>query len=280
MLAKSLMMVSCMPVGLWLVIPAVPRLLLVLLLLGFEASQQLGGAGGRMPPVALAVLVQESHFGLGEELQQVLVAGSGGTRQAGGALRLDQHGMDGAAAEDAELHLGHRVLEVVLGGGAGVEAAVGELEGAQQQALLRPQHPALHPQLVVVGERRHSSAEWRPVPPRVPPAPPEQHPALTSFRRSLLSFCSSHLTLAWGERGWHSRKAVLPSTPYCTASTAFLLAAGVGHGQPSHARAPPVPLPRCPPAQPTGSPRENACPPPATGLPAPQPPSKCAPPLV
>jgi len=171
-LAKSLMTVSCMPVGLWLVIPAVSRLLLVLLLLGFEASQWLGGAGSRVPPVALAVLVQESHFRLGEELQQVLVAGSGGTGQAGGGLCLDQHSVDGAAAEDAELHLGHRVLEVVLGGGAGVEAAVGELEGAQQQALLRPQHPALHPQL---GGRGGTA---QPAGARTPRHPSEQHPAL------------------------------------------------------------------------------------------------------
>lgn len=236
MLAKSLMMVSCMPVGLWLVIPAVSRLLLVLLLLGFEASQRLGGAGGRVPPVALAVLVQESHFRLGEELQQVLVAGGGGTWQAGGGLRLDQHSVDGTAAEDAELHLGHRVLEVVLGGGAGVEAAVGKLEGAQQQALLRPQHPALHPQLG--GEVARLSR----LAPRAPGAPGTA-PCPTSFRRSLLSFCRSHLMLAWGERGWHSRKAVLPSTPYCTASTVFLLAAGVGPGQPGHMRAS---VPRCP----------------------------------
>jgi hypothetical protein len=29
---------------------------------------------------------------------------------------------------------------------------------------------------------------------------------------------------AWGERAWHSRKVLLPSTPYCTISKVFLLA--------------------------------------------------------
>lgn len=48
---------------------------------------------------------------------------------------------------------------------------------------------------------------------------------VTSRRRSLGSRWNSHFTVAWGERGWHSRKAVLPATPYCTDSTAFLLAA-------------------------------------------------------
>lgn len=50
--------------------------------------------------------------------------------------------------------------------------------------------------------------------------------SITSRRRSLGSRWNSHLTVAWGERGWHSRKAALPATPYCTDSTAFLLAAG------------------------------------------------------
>lgn len=49
---------------------------------------------------------------------------------------------------------------------------------------------------------------------------------LTSFLRSLLSLCRCHLMRACGERAWHSRKVLLPSTPYCTISRVFLLAAG------------------------------------------------------
>lgn len=49
---------------------------------------------------------------------------------------------------------------------------------------------------------------------------------LTSFRRSLLSLCRCHLMMACGERAWHSKKVLLPSTPYCTISRVFLLAAG------------------------------------------------------
>ncbi len=49
---------------------------------------------------------------------------------------------------------------------------------------------------------------------------------LTSFLRSLLSLCRCHLMTACGERAWHSRKVLLPSTPYCTISRVFLLAAG------------------------------------------------------
>lgn len=224
-----------MPAGLWRVIPAAPWLLLVLQLLGFEGSQWLGGAGGRGPPVALAVLVEESQLRAAEELQQVLVAWRGGSRQPGGGhLSLEQDGVDSTGGQDAELHPGHRVLEVVLGGGAGVEAAVGELQGAQQQALLRPQHPAtLGAQLR--GDEGSSAGC------RGAAGPSPRHPAPTSFRRSLLSFCSSHLTVACGERGWHSRKAVLPSTPYCTASTAFLLAAVAGHGMAVRSRASPHP---------------------------------------
>lgn len=39
---------------------------------------------------------------------------------------------------------------------------------------------------------------------------------LTSFL--FPSLWNSHLTVAWGERGWHSRKVLLPSTPNCTVS--------------------------------------------------------------
>ena len=39
---------------------------------------------------------------------------------------------------------------------------------------------------------------------------------LTSFL--FPSLWNSHLTVAWGERGWHSRKVLLPSTPNCTIS--------------------------------------------------------------
>ena len=48
---------------------------------------------------------------------------------------------------------------------------------------------------------------------------------LTSFLRSLLSLCRCHLTRACGERAWHSRKVLLPSTPYCTISSVFLFTA-------------------------------------------------------
>jgi len=47
---------------------------------------------------------------------------------------------------------------------------------------------------------------------------------LTSFLRSLFSFCRCHLRDTWGVLAWHSRNVVLPSTPYWTLSRVFLLA--------------------------------------------------------
>lgn len=51
--------------------------------------------------------------------------------------------MDGFPAQHVQLHPRDDVLEVVLSGCAGVEAAVTELQGAKQQALLRAQEAVL-----------------------------------------------------------------------------------------------------------------------------------------
>lgn len=96
-----------------------------------------------MAPVTLAVLVDEAHFWLGQELRQLLVRGCGGPGAWG---RWDAHSwgweegsMDGVLAQYMQLHSCDDMLEVVLGGCTGVEAAITKLQGAKQQALFRAQ---------------------------------------------------------------------------------------------------------------------------------------------
>lgn len=100
-----------------------------------------------MAPVALAVLVDEAHFRLGQQLGQLLVRGSWG---AGACGRWGAHGqwweegsMDSVPAQHVQLHPRDHVFEVVLGGCAGVQAAIAELQGAKQQALLGAQEAVL-----------------------------------------------------------------------------------------------------------------------------------------
>lgn len=128
--------------------PAVARLLLLLQLL-----QGLGLAVGQAAlaqlPVVLAVLVDQAHLGLAQDGQEVLVlAGAGGPgaglqRREGRAARFHQHVVDGATGEDHQLQLDQRVLEVLLRGRALVNAAVGRLQRADQEALIRLQDAAL-----------------------------------------------------------------------------------------------------------------------------------------
>lgn len=98
-------------------------------------------------PVALAVLVDEAHFRLGQQLGQLLVRGCW---EAGAWGRWDAHNwrweegsMDGISAQDMQLHPCDDVLEIVLGGCTGVEASITKLQGAKQQALLCAQEAVL-----------------------------------------------------------------------------------------------------------------------------------------
>ena len=92
-----------------------------------------------MAPVALAVLVDEAHFWLGQQLGQLLVRGRGeaGARGRWNARswRWEEGRMDGIPAQDVQLHPCDNVLEVVLGGCTGVEAAIARLLGAELYAL-------------------------------------------------------------------------------------------------------------------------------------------------
>lgn len=104
-----------------------------------------------MAPVALAVLVDEPHFWLGQQLGQLLVwrrrgASTWGRRGAHSRGR-EEGGMDSVPAQDVQLHPCDDMLEVVLGGCAGVQAAVAELQGAKQQALLGAQEAVLRANL-------------------------------------------------------------------------------------------------------------------------------------
>ena len=130
---------------------AVPGLFLVL---GFRrpgCPRGLPGAWGHMAPVALAVLVDEAHFRLGQQLGQLLVRGcwGAGAWQWWGAhsWRWEEGSMDGIPTQDVQLYPCDDMLEVVLGGSAGVEAAVTELQGAKQQALLCAQEAVLRTNL-------------------------------------------------------------------------------------------------------------------------------------
>lgn len=129
------------------VVAAVPGLFLVLGFGGPGCPRGLPGAGGHEAPVALAVLVDEAHFRLGQQLGQLLVrrrwgAGAGGRRGAHGQ-RWEEGSVDGVPAQDVQLHPRDDVLEVVLSGCAGVQAAVAQLQGAEQQALVRAQEALL-----------------------------------------------------------------------------------------------------------------------------------------
>lgn len=140
---------SCLGRGrLLVVMPAVARLLLLLQLLqglGLAVAE----AALAQLPVILAVLVDQAHLGLAEDGQEVLVlagAGSPGAglqRREGRAARFHQHVVDGAAGQDHQLQLDQRVLEVLLRGRALVDATVGRLQGANQEALVRLQDAAL-----------------------------------------------------------------------------------------------------------------------------------------
>lgn len=129
------------------VVAAVPGLFLVL---GFRrpgCPWGIPGAGGHVAPVALAVLVDEAHFWLGQQLGQLLVRGRGeasACRWRGAhSWWWEEGSMDSVPAQYMQLHSCDDMLEVVLGGCAGVEAAVPELQGTKQQALLCAQEAVL-----------------------------------------------------------------------------------------------------------------------------------------
>lgn len=124
-----------------IVMPAVARLLLF-----FQLLQALGLAVSEaaLPelPVVLAVLVDQAHFRLAQDGQEVLVLtcarspGAGLQRRERRAARFHQHVVDRATGQDHELQFDQRVFEVLLCGGALVDAAVRRLQGTDQKALL------------------------------------------------------------------------------------------------------------------------------------------------
>lgn len=138
---------SCLGRGRFLfVMPAVPGLLLLLQLLqalGLVGPQH-GVPQAAIPelPVVLAVLVDQAHLRLAQDGQQVLVLagargpGAGLERREGRAARLHQDVVDGAAGQDHQLQLNQGMLEVLLRGGALVDAAVRGLERADQKAFI------------------------------------------------------------------------------------------------------------------------------------------------
>lgn len=104
-----------------------------------------------MVPVALAVLVDEAHFRLGQQLGQLLVwwcwgAGTWGWRDAHDR-QWEEGSMDSVLAQYMQLHPCDDVLEVVLSGCAGVQATVAELQGTKQHALLCVQETVLRADL-------------------------------------------------------------------------------------------------------------------------------------
>lgn len=133
------------------VVAAVPGLLLVLGVRRPGRPRGLPGAGGHVAPVALAVLVDEAHFRPGQQLGQLLVGGGGGAgacgRRGAGGGRWEEGSVDSVPAQHMQLHSRDDVFEVVLGGGAGVQAAIARLQGAKQQALFRAQEAVLRPDL-------------------------------------------------------------------------------------------------------------------------------------
>lgn len=123
-----------------IVMSTVARLLLLFQLLqafGFVVPE---GALSELP-VILAVLVDQAHLRLAQDGQQVLILtsarspGAGLQRREGRAARLHQHVVDRATGKHHELQFDERVLEVFLCGGALVDAAVGRLQRADQEAL-------------------------------------------------------------------------------------------------------------------------------------------------
>lgn len=100
-----------------------------------------------MAPVALAVLVDEAHFWLGQQLGQLLVwwCGGAGTWGWWGAHSWwwEEGSVDSVPAQYMQLHPRDDVLKVVLSGRAGVQAAIAELQGTKQQALLCAQETVL-----------------------------------------------------------------------------------------------------------------------------------------
>lgn len=146
---------SCVLIHLWLVIPAVSWLLLVMQLFGFETSQNLLVIGGHMPPISLAILIDESHLGLREQLDKIMVLRAEGAWQASshsccrgdGGFWLEEHSMDSLTAQYMQLHFGYGVLEVVLCGCAGIQTPIWELQGPQQQPLICPQYPSFSAEL-------------------------------------------------------------------------------------------------------------------------------------
>lgn len=71
----------------------------------------------------------------------------------GRAAGLHQHVVDRAAGEDHQLEFDERVFEVFLGGRALVDAAIGRLQRADEQAVLRLQDAALGADLDGGGSR-------------------------------------------------------------------------------------------------------------------------------
>lgn len=136
------------------VVAAVPGFFLVL---GFRrpgCPWGLPGTGGHVAPVALAVLVDEAHFWLGQQLGQLLVTGLGGAGARGRwnarswrwnarSWRWEEGRTDVFPAQDMQLHPCDEVLEVVLCGCTGVEAAIARLQGAKQQALFSAQEAVI-----------------------------------------------------------------------------------------------------------------------------------------
>lgn len=137
------------------VMSAVARFLLLLELLevfGLEGAQQ----GVSELPVVLAVLINQAHFWLAQNGQQVLVlARTGGPL---GASRVEgrrhqpspaihQRVVDGPVGQHHQLQLDQCVFEVLLCGRTLVHARVRGLEGPQEQALLRLQDSPIRAQL-------------------------------------------------------------------------------------------------------------------------------------
>lgn len=142
-----------------------------------------GGRGGPHPPAG--------RLGPLEQLQEVPVPGSAAP--------------GGGGAEDAQRQAQHGLREALLGGPAHVEPGVVPLHAAQEQPPLRPHHPLV---------RLHLRAARAAVRARGRERPPPRRAAPTSRWGASGPRWYVHATRARSERGTHSRKALLPSTPY------------------------------------------------------------------
>lgn len=142
-----------------------------------------GGRGGPHPPAG--------RLGPLEQLQEVPVPGSAAP--------------GGGGAEDAQRQAQHGLREALLGGPAHVEPGVVPLHAAQEQPPLRPHHPLV---------RLHLRAARAAVRARGWERPPPRRAAPTSRWGASGPRWYVHATRARSERGTHSRKALLPSTPY------------------------------------------------------------------